>query len=103
MRELKILSRVGILGGLLLVTNGPVFGHNSPGAKQVKFAPEVPLLDCDGTPCVEARIGNGNPVRLGIDTGNVDSVVEREGCGGSGVEAVRTARNLAVTVSSAYS
>jgi hypothetical protein len=37
---------------------------------------EVPLLDCDGTPCVEARIGDGKTVRLGIDTGNVDSVVD---------------------------
>ena len=24
-----------------------------------RFAVEVPLLDCDGTPCVEASIGNG--------------------------------------------
>jgi hypothetical protein len=42
----------------------------------VKFAAEVPLLDCDGTPCVEVRIGNGPVLKMGIDTGNVDSVLE---------------------------
>jgi hypothetical protein len=40
------------------------------------FAADVPLFECDGTPCVEARIGEGKVVRLGIDTGNVDSVVD---------------------------
>jgi hypothetical protein len=46
------------------------------GQVAVKFAVEVPLLECDGTPCVEARVGNGRPVRFGIDTGNVDSLVD---------------------------
>jgi hypothetical protein len=42
----------------------------------VKFATEVPLLDCDGIPCVEARMGNGPNLKMGIDTGNVDSVLD---------------------------
>jgi hypothetical protein len=42
----------------------------------VKFAAEVPLLDCDGLPCVEARIGSGPALKMGIDTGNVDSVLD---------------------------
>ncbi len=42
----------------------------------VKFAAEVPLLDCDGLPCVEARMGNGPVLKMGIDTGNVDSVLD---------------------------
>lgn len=46
----------------------------SAGVK--KFATEVPLLDCDGMPCVEARIGNGPNLKMGIDTGNVDSVLD---------------------------
>jgi hypothetical protein len=46
------------------------------GQTAVKFAVEVPLLDCDGTPCVEARLGGGKAARFGIDTGNVDSVVD---------------------------
>jgi hypothetical protein len=42
----------------------------------VKFVAEVPLLDCDGMPCVEARIGSGPALKMGIDTGNVDSVLD---------------------------
>jgi hypothetical protein len=42
----------------------------------VKFVTEVPLLDCDGLPCVEARMGTGPNLKMGIDTGNVDSVLD---------------------------
>jgi hypothetical protein len=42
----------------------------------VKFATEVPLLDCNGMPCVEARMGSGPNLKMGIDTGNVDSVLD---------------------------
>jgi hypothetical protein len=45
-------------------------------AGSVKFAAEVPLLDCDGLPCVEARMGNGPALKMGIDTGNVDTVLD---------------------------
>jgi hypothetical protein len=41
-----------------------------------KFATEVPLLDCDGMPCVEARMGSGPNLKMGLDTGNVDSVLD---------------------------
>jgi hypothetical protein len=54
-----------------------IAGFTPPFASvQTKFAAEVPLLDCDGTPCVDAQIGDGKTVRLGIDTGNVDSVLD---------------------------
>ncbi len=49
---------------------------NAQRAGGVKFAAEVPLLDCDGMPCVEARIGSGPNLKMGIDTGNVDSVLD---------------------------
>jgi hypothetical protein len=42
----------------------------------VKFLTEVPLLDCKGTPCIDVRIGDGAPLKVGIDTGNVASVVD---------------------------
>src|SRR5580698_3477527 len=45
-------------------------------AGEVKFATEVPLLDCDGMPCVEARMGSGPNLKMGIDTGNVGSVLD---------------------------
>ena len=52
--------------------DGQAAGRIAP----IKFATEVPLLDCDGTPCIEARIGEGKVLKMGIDTGNVDSVVD---------------------------
>src|SRR5215475_154046 len=42
----------------------------------VKFLTEVPLLDCKGTPCIEARIGDGAPLKFVIDTGNVESIID---------------------------
>lgn len=43
----------------------------------IKFAAEVQLLDCDGLPCIEARMSDKGPVlKMGIDTGNVDSVLD---------------------------
>ena len=60
----------------LTVYVGPLHAQGSAGIAGVTFAAEVPLLDCDGTPCVDARIGDGRMIRLGIDTGNVDSVVD---------------------------
>jgi hypothetical protein len=54
----------------------PLYSQASGRMAGVKFVAEVDLLDCDGTPCVEARIGDGKIVRMGIDTGNVDSVVD---------------------------
>src|SRR6202161_1292021 len=49
---------------------------NAQRAAGVKFTTEVPLLDCDGMPCVEARMGSGPNLKMGIDTGNVDSVLD---------------------------
>jgi hypothetical protein len=60
----------------MTATAGSLGGQLSQTIARVKFVAEVPLLDCDGTPCVDARIGDGKIVRLGIDTGNVDSVVD---------------------------
>jgi hypothetical protein len=55
-------------------------------AHAVKFVAEVELLDCDGTPCVEARIGEGPAVKLGIDTGDVDSVIDKGLADGEGLK-----------------
>ena len=57
------------------------------GAAQIKFAEEVPLLDCDGTPCVETRIGDGKSLKMVIDTGNVDSVVDSAVAEAAGLKA----------------
>ena len=59
-------------------------------AQEMKIAAEVPLLSCDGTPCIDAQIGEGKAVRLGIDTGNVNSVVDTHVSEAAGLQAVGT-------------
>src|SRR5580698_9023082 len=67
---------------LLSILSFAIFGTlsatqaNAGRAGDVKFATEVPLLDCDGMPCVEARMGSGPNLKMGIDTGNVGSVLD---------------------------
>jgi hypothetical protein len=63
------------LAVLVSAVGGMAFAP-SVGAQGTKFAAEVPLLDCDGIPCVEGRIGEGKVLKLGIDMGDVDSVVD---------------------------
>jgi hypothetical protein len=79
-----VLSTMSV-AAMALVVAAAAYGQATTSAQDsreknghaaIKFAVEVPLLDCDGTPCVEARIGAGKPMRFGIDTGNVDSVVD---------------------------
>jgi hypothetical protein len=59
----------------LLITGGIARGQDAPKAG-FKFAAEVPLLECEGTPCIEAAVGEGKSLRLSIDTGNVNSVLD---------------------------
>jgi hypothetical protein len=67
----KILSAL-VLG---LFATGMAAGQSAvPTA--LKFAAEVPLLDCDCTPCIEARASEGKTWKLGIDTGNINSVAD---------------------------
>lgn len=63
---------------LCVVALAQVSGISLPAqnSQPTKFATEVPLLDCGGTPCVEARIGSGPVLKMVIDTGNADSVLE---------------------------
>jgi hypothetical protein len=58
------------------------------GAPPTKFATEVPLLDCDGTPCVEAHIGSGPTLKMAIDTGNIHSILETDLAKGAGLQPV---------------
>src|SRR5271168_4182294 len=70
----------------LAAQTAPAAKTESPGVAPTKFAAEVPLLDCDGVPCIEARIGEGKPLKLGIDTGNVSSVVDKDVADAAGLK-----------------
>lgn len=47
-----------------------------PANSQVAFPSNTAMLDCSGLPCAEAELANGKRLRLLIDTGNVNSVVD---------------------------
>jgi hypothetical protein len=68
-----MLCTICFVAMLAMLTAGRALAQRAGG---VKFAAEVPLLDCDGMPCVEARMGTGPNLKMGIDTGNVDSVLD---------------------------
>lgn len=63
-----------VITATIMICLAESLGAQSP----VKFAAEVPLLDCNGIPCIEARIGEGKPLRMGIDSGDVDSVLDKD-------------------------
>jgi hypothetical protein len=69
----RILLAISCLAALLIFSGAQAHAQR---AGELKFAAEVPLLDCDGMPCVEARMGSGPVLKMGIDTGNVDSVLD---------------------------
>ncbi len=56
------------------------------GQSAPRWAADVPLLDCDGTPCVAGRLNDGSTVRLGIDTGNASSVLDTKTAAGLGLK-----------------
>jgi hypothetical protein len=83
---------VTIAGAFLLPMAVSVAAQAAPAAKTesqggapTKFAAEVPLLDCDGVPCIEARIGD-KPLKLAIDTGNASSVVDKDVADAAGLK-----------------
>lgn len=76
MRIRNFLCLATILGIAILWPYHKSSGQAGSKASAVKFATEVQLLDCDALPCVEARMGNGPTLKMGLDTGNVDSVLD---------------------------
>jgi hypothetical protein len=69
----RILLPLSCFALLLTLSLAPAQAQRSG---DVKFATEVPLLDCGGLPCVEARMGSGPVLKMGLDTGNADSVLD---------------------------
>ena len=73
---------------LVLLSFVPLLGatHNSSVPSPASFVADVPLLDCDGMPCVKVRVNNTAPVRLLIDTGNPASVLDTATASGLGLK-----------------
>lgn len=74
---------------LLIFAGGSTSAQYANNEQVVTFAAEVPLLDCDGTPCVEAKTSDGRTWRLGIDTGNADSVLDTKVAEAAGLKPTR--------------
>lgn len=88
MRRMPLLTFCFAGSAALLLSISATPGHAGRAAS-VKFATEVPLLDCDGLPCVEARIGSGPVLKMGIDTGNVDSVLDEPYAEAAGLKSTK--------------
>jgi hypothetical protein len=80
MSGIRLCFRMAIAVTALLSLTHSVDGQTAPVSKTetLKFAAEVTLLDCEGVPCIEARIGEGKTLKLALDTGNVSSVLDKD-------------------------
>lgn len=87
MRIPNIMYFLAIAGIAILWPNGEAFAQAASKSGALRFATEVRLLDCDGLPCVEARIGTGPVLKMSLDTGNVDSVLEASVAEAAGLKA----------------
>lgn len=62
------LSKLCVM--VFLLTNITIAAQESPAMHKLQ------LLDCAGLPCIDATLQSGKKIRLLIDTGNVNSVVD---------------------------
>lgn len=76
MRTRNFLGLAAALGATILGLHNQALGQAASKSGAATFATEVQLLDCDGLPCVEARMEDGPLLKMGLDTGNVDSVLD---------------------------
>lgn len=64
------------------------YANNEP---VVTYTAEVPLLDCDGIPCVEARTADDRSWKFAIDTGNENSVISAQAAQMAGLKPTKPA------------
>jgi predicted aspartyl protease len=88
MNVMRLSSRATVTAAILLAMTASIHAQTPPAAaaSEAKFAAEVPLLDCDGTPCIEARIGEDKALKMGIDTGNANSVLDKSVADAAGLK-----------------
>ncbi|MGH9730044.1 MAG: retropepsin-like aspartic protease [Candidatus Acidiferrales bacterium] len=82
MRAVVRAAQIAVI--LILVSALPAIAprlraaQSGSAAPSITFVADVPLLDCDGMPCIEVRVNNGSLVRLLIDTGNQASIIDTQ-------------------------
>lgn len=80
------LQRLSLMISILMsLATGPALAQNANNEPVVTYSAEVPLLDCDGVPCAEAHTPDGKIWKLGIDTGNENSVISAQAAQAAGL------------------
>ena len=90
MQEIRMPWLALNIASLLFFSTGPAVAQYANNEPVVTFAAEVPLLDCDGVPCVEARTADGKSWKLGIDTGNENSVIDSKVAEAAGLKSTKS-------------
>jgi hypothetical protein len=90
MMRVLVPALSGLLALVAAIALWPARGAGRVGRQ--RDTAEVALLDCEGTPCIDASIGAGpdtvQRVRLAIDTGNVDSVIDTRVARAAGLQPI---------------
>ena len=71
---------------LLLLCVTLIGAHADLATAQEPVLATTPMLECSGLPCVDVSISGATHLKMLIDTGNVNSVLDRtiaEGMGGA--------------------
>jgi hypothetical protein len=90
MKNIRMLSLIVRIASLLLMASSATIRQCVNNEPAVTFASEVPLLDCDGMPYIEARTGDGGTWKLGIDTGNENPVFDSKVAKEAGLKSTKT-------------
>jgi hypothetical protein len=72
------------IGYALLLCAAVAVGGGVPLNAQAA-AEGTPLLDCSGLPCVDVTVAGGKHLKMLLDTGNANSVLDRTIAGGMGI------------------
>jgi hypothetical protein len=87
MNSTRSAAVVWVLGALLAPVLSSQARADSP-VPPIEFAADLPLVMADGMPCIEVRVGDGSPVLFGIDTGDVNSVIDTRVAKAAGLKLV---------------
>jgi hypothetical protein len=69
-------TRRGVASAAALLIAGGLAAQPPKAPAAIAFATDVPLVESDGVPCINAIIGDGPELLFGIDTGNMNNVLD---------------------------